>query len=211
VHVVTVPPPGAPREVLWQRFAEACQFDPEVADLDLPPVNESMGAVEAELLRRINPRVGEEIRGPREVPHWIRTYLGIQVLASRGGLRFGLSPTRAKQLRERSVETTRALREAGYDIVGDLDDLLGDPDASFPGDPDAATDSELLETALDVIARMLSDYREVSLERKQLRQRLGRAQRELRDSRERARRSGLALRLRTTVDRARRRLGRMSR
>ena len=38
VHVVTVPPAGSPRDLLWTRFAQACDFDPSVASLALPPI-----------------------------------------------------------------------------------------------------------------------------------------------------------------------------
>jgi hypothetical protein len=172
VHVVTVPGPGAPRNLLWRRFAQACDFDPDVADLDLPAANESMGLVESELLRRVNPRIGEEIRGVIEIPTWVRDYLGLRVLAERDGEKIGLGPARHTQMRERSLTAVAALRDAGYDVVGDLDDLVAPPEAPALRQPEAVTNDELLDVALDVIAQMLSDYRAVARERRDLKREL---------------------------------------
>ena len=53
VVVVTVPPPGAPRELLMQRFAQAAGFD--AADLvEARRGNESLGAASILALRRLN-------------------------------------------------------------------------------------------------------------------------------------------------------------
>lgn len=168
VHVVTVPGPGAPRDLLWRRFAQACDFDPDIADLDLPSANESMGLVESELLRRVNPRIGEEIRGVIEVPTWVRDYLGLRVLAERDGERIGLGQARHTQMRERSLTAVATLRDAGYDVVGDLDELVAPKEAPGLRQPEAVTNDELLDVALDVIAQMLSDYRQVARERRDL-------------------------------------------
>jgi hypothetical protein len=172
VHVVTVPRPGAPRTVLWTRFATACGFDPAVVSLDVPAANESMGLVESELLRHINPRIGEEISGITEVPTWVRDYLGLRVLAERKGEKIGLDPHRHARMRKRSITVVEQLRQAGYDVVGDLDELIAPVTAPPFRQPEDVTTEELLDASLDVIAQMLSDYREVARERQQLRRRV---------------------------------------
>jgi hypothetical protein len=165
VHVVTVPPSGAPPGLLWQRFATLCGIDPDSCDTDLGRANESLGSVEAELLRRVNPRISNEIRGPREVPTWVRDYLGHAVLVPHGGSRFGVSPKRADELREMSREAVRRLDLAGYDVVGDLKELIPPDDLPETRQPEDATEAELLDAALDTIAVMLKNHRDLAKDR----------------------------------------------
>jgi hypothetical protein len=202
VHVVTMPPPGSPRDLLWERFAEACGFDPAVASLDLQPVNESMGVAEAELLRRVNLGLHEELKPVPEPARWVRGYLGLEVLAPRRGEKLRVSSERAKALLDRSREIADQLREAGYHVVGDLDDLLGPSDPPTSRQPEEVEDPELLEVALDVINTMLADHRRLGLENAELRNRL-RRRRKLQP----VRRTPASL-LRGAARRARRRLGR---
>jgi hypothetical protein len=54
IHVVTVPPSGTPPEVLLERFCSVIGVDPAALDREVPRANESLGQVQAELLRRVN-------------------------------------------------------------------------------------------------------------------------------------------------------------
>lgn len=205
VHVVTVPPSGSPPGLLWERFATLCGIDPASCDTDLGRSNQSLGSVEAELLRRVNPRISDKIRGPREVPTWVRDYLGHSVLVPRGGSRFGVAPARADELREKSREAVRRLEAAGYDVVGDLEELVPPEDLPPVRQPEDATESELLDAALDAIAVMVKNQRDVTRDRNRWRERARRAER-------RAGRSGgsgtLRRRLRRGAARLRRRVRR---
>jgi hypothetical protein len=60
VHVLPLPPPGSPRELLWQRFAGLVGLEPDSFDLSPTFPNESMGVAEAETLRRINDHLKDE-------------------------------------------------------------------------------------------------------------------------------------------------------
>jgi hypothetical protein len=142
-----------------------CGIDPDSCDTDLGRANQSLGSVEAELLRRVNPRISNEIRGPREVPTWVRDYLGHAVLVPHGGTRFGLSPKRVDDLREMSREAVRRLDFAGYDVVGDLKELIPPDDLPEARQPEDSTETELLEAALDTIAVMLENHRDVAKDR----------------------------------------------
>ena len=198
VHVVTMPPPGSPRNLLWERFAEACGFDPSLASLDLEPVNESMGVAEAELLRRVNLGLHEELRPSPEPARWVRGYLGLEILARRDGEKLRVSPQRAKQLQARSRDIADRLRTAGYHVIGDLEDLLGPADPPTSRQPEEIEEGELLEVATAVINTMLTDHRALSLENASLRKKLSR-----RRNRPAARRADPSL-LRRAVRRARR-------
>lgn len=172
VHVVTVPEGSPARDLLWRRFADACDFDPGIVDPDLPTANESMGLVESELLRRVNPRIDAQIKGQHEVPRWVRNYLALSVLAPRKGQRIGLDQPSHTRVRERSAAVVADLRVNGYDVIGDLDELVA-PDTAPPvRAPEDISDGELLDVALDTIGQMLSDYRRVSRRRDELRQEL---------------------------------------
>jgi hypothetical protein len=52
--VVTVPPPGAPKDELWLRFCAAAGIPPEAADLSSVQDNRSLGYASCDYLRRIN-------------------------------------------------------------------------------------------------------------------------------------------------------------
>jgi hypothetical protein len=171
VHVVTLPRPGAPRDLLWRRFAHVCGIDPDVATLDLPRVNESMGVAEAELLRRVNHGLHPQLRRPTEPARWVRSYLGQEILARRDGEPLRVAPERAAELRQRGKQIAEEIRARGYDVVGDLDDIVGPeapPTSRLPGD---VPDTELLEVAVDVINVMLADHRRISRENDELRRR----------------------------------------
>lgn len=169
VHVVTVPPAGSPRDLLWTRFAQACDFDPSVASLALPPVNESMGVAEAELLRRVNTGLHEELRHSPEPGRWVRRYLGLEILAKRDGEKLRLPPGRVAGLRTRGEAIVAELRKARYHVVGDLDDLLGPADPPMSRQPEEVGEGELLDVAVDLVNTMLADHRALSLENASLR------------------------------------------
>ena len=67
VHVVTVPTTRGGPDELWHRFAAACDLTARTTvDLEVGLVNESLGVAAAELLRRVNERIGPPIEGSRE-------------------------------------------------------------------------------------------------------------------------------------------------
>ena len=67
-----------------------------------------------------------------------------------------------------ATEIVATLRARGYDVVGDLDDLLPDPAAGAgeDGDPDGSTDDEVADAGVDAVAGLLL---ELAAERDRLR------------------------------------------
>lgn len=173
VTVVTVPPPGAPRGLLWERWREAIGIDDSAFDLDVSYANESLGAAQAALLERVKPHLS----GPLEVGtvrhRWVRKYFGHEVLVPQRGERFGPRPHHVAELATRSVAAKDWIEEQGFGVVGDLDDLLSTvvPDGTHPGD---VTDRELVDVAARAIEQMIRDVRELTMERDKLRARLRR-------------------------------------
>ena len=153
VLVVTVPPPGAPHDVLWRRFATAIGVEPAGFELGVGDANPSLGLVEAELLRRTNEVLHA---APMNANPAQRRYLVRQVLGHRTGRRsIALPPRHAAWARTRSAEVVEGIRAAGYHVVGDLADLL--PAAPVPsGEPNGITERELLDAAIDALAGLLA-------------------------------------------------------
>ncbi|MGZ4438069.1 MAG: DUF6752 domain-containing protein [Nocardioidaceae bacterium] len=153
VHIVTVPSTGAPRDELWRRFAAACSLDVPGLRTDVPRANESMSVVAAELLRRVNERIGAPITGNREQAVWIRDTLAHGVLAKLGREPIGLTEEQLADARERSAAAIATLSASGYDIQGDVEDLrASEVEARTPGQ---VTEAELLDTAVRAIVELL--------------------------------------------------------
>ena len=153
VHLITVPPPGAPPTLLWERFAGLFGIDP----LELTPserANVSLGVAESTTIRRLNARVNDVLDG-YGYRRFVRELVVHQHLARRtDSTRLTVPPevhTWAAGL-TRSWVSELALR--GYDVVGDLDDLISTAPAGGFRDPDTVDEREVAEVALDSLAVM---------------------------------------------------------
>jgi hypothetical protein len=179
VHLVTAPPTGQPHRVLWDRFAEALGLDGTDYDVDVARSNESLSMLQTEVLRRFNERHAEGLSWPQYRRLIFRQLDVLRVIGD--GRRIGLTPDENAFLTRRASEITEAIAGAGYDVVGDLDDLIPAPPSDRAGDgaddPTELRDDELLEATLDVMQELLSrqaDVREAAREARQSRRRAGR-------------------------------------
>jgi hypothetical protein len=157
VHIITIPPRGGPRDLLVQRFARALGVEASLLRSDGANLNRSLGVVEAELLRRLNDRGRLPERLTWMYAGLVRLELAEWILGRRPGQRAIVLPEEYREwATARSQQFVDGLRSAGYDVIGDLDDLMpryrGD-DAS--GSPEHVSDAELLNTALETISDLL--------------------------------------------------------
>lgn len=160
LHVVTVPRGRADETLLWRRFAEACSL-PEVAlDLDTTRANESLGAVEAELLRRANAHLRPPLEGSRERAVWLRDLLAHRVLAPLGSERLGLTDAQFEEAAARAEAAIEEIGSRGYAVHGDLEDLRAT--RSQGRLPSQIGDGELLESALQAMVELLVLVREAA-------------------------------------------------
>ncbi|MPY96778.1 MAG: hypothetical protein GEU97_02060 [Actinophytocola sp.] len=158
VHIVTAPPrDAAGKDTLWTRFARTIGIDPEQCPADVTSRNPSMGLVETNLLRRLNAKIIDEMDGP-SYHNMIKHYLAVDVLAARDGSEpLQLSAEDREWVTQQAKEIVQELREAEYDVVGDLEELIPtwDPAQPSPRQPDNASDAEMLEASLDALANVL--------------------------------------------------------
>lgn len=154
VLLVTVPPPGADPDVLWQRFREAAGL-PEI-DYVLPEAtrNPSLGAVETELLRRIVSSLPADVPWPVYTRQVKRRLAQRELVQRQAGGPITVPERYRPRIAGIQAEMLDAVREAGHPVVGSLDDLT--PAYRSAGvSPDEVTDTALLERALEVMAPMV--------------------------------------------------------
>lgn len=156
VHVVTVPPAGGPPGQLWERFATAIGIDPASCQTAVPhAANPSLGVVEANLLRRLNPRLGAEFAWPA-YDRWVKQHLVGRILAARPDpIQPVLPAADHGWVLERCAELARTVAEREYDVVGDPADLMPAAAAGDARHPDDASDAELLDAASDALIAYL--------------------------------------------------------
>jgi hypothetical protein len=165
VHVITAPPAGAASTLLWERFAQVIGVDGTAYDTPIPPANTSLSVAAAEVLRRYNDRHGGDMslqRYRRVVKRPLMPAL-VEGVADRSKL--PLSRLQRRLLVRKSGEIVEGLREAGYDVVGSLDELI--PEASERSSsrrggrgPDGLSDAEVVDALLDVVHHMLEERRQ---------------------------------------------------
>ena len=167
VHLVTVPPSGADRGELWHRFSDTFGLADLPLDLTAERENPSLGVPETSLLRTINQKVTSIIAPPDYRP-LVRELLAHQTL-SRGvsSARLGLPPDDHAWAQDLTRIWVAELRARGYDVVGDLEDLMG-PDLGTFVDPDAVTPDEILAPALDAIGALLVEAARLRAEEERL-------------------------------------------
>jgi hypothetical protein len=157
VHVVTVPPPGSPPGLLWERFSSVVGIGPEGVNTTIPAANTSLGLVETELLRRVDDHAWSVLETPQDRTRMLRDLLANTVLSRGSRERFTVTAPQAEELVSRGKEAVAQLEKAGYDVVGSLDELMPDAELLSSRTPDDATERELLDAALDAIVGLLED------------------------------------------------------
>jgi hypothetical protein len=150
-----VPPRGSAPELLWQRFASVFGLDPAAFDTRTDTPNSSLDLPQTELLRRLNMIIGETIPWPEYV-RIVKGRFAEHVLPPLRG-RTQMALTAAD--REWAAETARRMvadvEAAGYDVSGDLADLVPRPDPKAPDTLATVTDTEVAEVALLALADLL--------------------------------------------------------
>lgn len=153
IHVITIPQPGARGQPLWERFAEVVGIDPERYDTNVTRDNASVGTAEAELLYRVNRTLDRRLP-PEHYDPIIRRQLAERILSRRPEkTRIVLPPERYPQVVEHAKQLMAEVTTAGYDVVGDVNELFPPPprEERGAGQADDAMESEVLDAAVDAV------------------------------------------------------------
>ncbi len=154
IHVVTVPPAGAPPEELLRRFAEVLGVPLSVSDLAAPErSNPSLDLPGSELVRRIN------AASPGLEPHAqrseIKEFLANGALSRR---RDAVKPRLAGEAfavaRAEGHRVADRVRELGLPVTGDLADLVSAAEGTAQEAAAAVSDADLLETATEALVAL---------------------------------------------------------
>ena len=145
--------------MLWERFAGVLGLDPARAEAPESRQNESLGLVEAELLRRFNARLGD--RFPLRAPYInvVRDHLMRPALfGAPDAKRIGVPAEYADWVVQRSEQMVRDVRDLGdrIDVIGSADELAAAITLAEKA-PSDLSDSELLEAALDAWVRQMEN------------------------------------------------------
>ena len=130
VHVVTVPPPSAPRPLLWERFASVLGVDPGAAPVLEVPSNPSAGYATAHLLCLLHQEAAR-----RDLPRSQAQRLAVFV-AHRAAERRAEEPVPPLDETTRELaaawnrEMIRVIERSKVEVTGDLRDLPRKPDLS---------------------------------------------------------------------------------
>jgi hypothetical protein len=119
VVVITVPPPGAAPELLWDRFAEAAGIKPDDWD-EAPRANESLGAASALVMRQLNVELADLSRGAytRRVKAFAK-----HTMVTRKSEEDPIGFTVPRWLKHRARRDGKQIAGSGVRIIGDLAEL----------------------------------------------------------------------------------------
>lgn len=156
IHIVTVPQDASDPTRLWQRYTSVLGVDPASCDVNIPKKNVSLGCVEAEVLRRIHSQRDSRFQAGAWSSYaaWTRRLLADQTLGQRRSAPFGLSEDDRKWISERTADMVGTIRDRGYHVVGDLEDLDWRPPPANARQMSSVTDEEVDEACAWTIARL---------------------------------------------------------
>lgn len=156
LHVVTVPPQGAPARVLWERFASVLGVDPAPYELPAERTNESIGYHAADLMWRVNRAVADFDFATYEAV--VKQRLCKQVLAQRSERTPVPLPESTRDLALRwARRTTKLVREVDAHVVGDLAELDPVPGRFVPGPVPRTDRGAVVAVARDALAGLGAD------------------------------------------------------
>jgi hypothetical protein len=156
VRLVTVPPPGNPPELLLDRFGAAIGVPPGVLRADRPRRNEGLGAVEVEMLRRLNVALRTELTLAQHTA--VLRRCARPGSASPPARPLALPQDEQPWVADRAQALAAELRAREYEVHGDLKDLT--PRAAGPGERrlDDVTEAELLPATEQALRSLSLEY-----------------------------------------------------
>lgn len=165
VHIVVVPPPGAPAGLLAERFTESIGLEPGSLTLPEQPINTSVGAAEAELLRRLNSLLAGRL-DDRQYLYLMREVVR-PALRQRSGPPIRIPEQDLVWIRKRAAELADALKERPYHVVGDPRELVEAVSDPVDPVPEHFYDAAVADAAVTALSVMMEHYAQNGLKRAQ--------------------------------------------
>ncbi|HET7172965.1 MAG TPA: hypothetical protein VFI30_01635 [Nocardioidaceae bacterium] len=132
IHVLVVPPSRQPPDLLWVRFCQVLGISPEGFRLRVARVNRSLGFSEAEVLRRANAEIPEEVPWPR-FERVVKDFFNRRAAHGSSTDDAIVVPDQHRAAVMAIADEIRAaLADSPYDVVGDLAELVPAPSAFGP-------------------------------------------------------------------------------
>ncbi len=155
VHVVVAPRRGADPLELWRRFGAAAGFDGAAIEPTLDEAaNETLGATQVAVLRQVNEALGGRIVQP-EYAHVVKRFLGQNLLTRYPTDRPACPPDLVEVLRDLSQTWVDDLTGRGYQVHGELAELLPATGTSDAPHPDQVDHHVQADVSAAVIADLL--------------------------------------------------------
>jgi hypothetical protein len=153
-HVITVPPPGADRDILWARFCSVVGL--EGSDFRPPKdTNGSLGVVSSTLMHRVNVAAQRQDVEHSSYKSVLHRKLARDILAAHREQEAPITvdPGTESWVRKRADRLIRELGKSGVDLIGDVDELR--PGATMRGrTPSEVSDGELLELCTEALVAL---------------------------------------------------------
>lgn len=179
IHVVTVPPRGSRTDLLLARFCSVLDVDPESLEPHLQASNTSLGMAQAELLRRVNGELSDEHRRRQVYGDVGKRFFSSQVLGGQRGERILVPAELREWCLSVAEQQVAEITEAGYHVVGTLQDLRCS-ESAFAAE-DAGPDEEAVSrAAVEALGTVLTLRAEATLRRRRDASRTGRWRRRVR-------------------------------
>jgi hypothetical protein len=154
IHVITVPPSGGPPSLLLERFCRVIEVDPAGLTHPETPANTSLGRVQAEVLRRVNKELPDDLLRRQVYGGIGKRFFAGEVLGDQASSKIRVPNRLRPWCEDVSNRQVAALQEAGYHVEGTLADLRCD-DAAFTDEAETPREREVTTAAATALARML--------------------------------------------------------
>lgn len=159
IHVVVVPPSGAPDRLLADRFCEATGLDPRCLQLPDQPVNTSVGATAAEVLRLLNATLAGRLNDRQYA--FLMEQVVRPALRECSGRPVRLPSQDLQWVTQHAHDLVDALGARPYHVVGDTAELVPVPDPAdqVPEQADEPTQVQVALTSLSATMEHYAKYR----------------------------------------------------
>lgn len=159
IHVLTVPVSASDPDALWNRFAGIIGVDPYRYDREVKRSNASLGVLEVEFVRRLNAAMPDSIDWPT-YSNLVKRQLAEHRLTRRPDAdRLTTPPDEYDWIARRADQIITALKQRGYNVVGDLDELrIGPPPSDRGAHPDDVSDVDVLNMGFATMVELLAEW-----------------------------------------------------